>query len=180
MHIWFNCLNSSQRITSSLGNHTQGWGHTQRYNPCTTENPQALPQTGITRRAMCTVRLPAVAGQPLPLSVPAHLSSLPCPSHSSPHNRSSGTLGWVLGVLPHYLSMATTAQSSQSTSYANESRPQMSAVTTAPLPPYLISFLKSQRCILRILYLRTPSQSSHDFLRKIRVKPICRTTYITW
>lgn len=111
-----------------------------------TENPQALAQTGGTPRGGCAAGLPAVAGQPSLICVPAaHLSSWPCwaHSHSEQLGRAAASLSAaVLGVLPHYLSMATAAQRSPATSYANESRPQMSAATTAPSPSLLSLLLK--------------------------------------
>lgn len=100
------------------------------------ENPQALPQTCLSHPGVSAqVTLPAMTGQPAPIICAdvAHLSSLPLPvifwNSSKTELLSQAS---VLGVLPHYLSMATAATEKQSTSYANEKRPQMSAVTTSP------------------------------------------------
>lgn len=66
----------------------------------------------VTPRGICTVTLPAMTGQPAPIicAAVAHLSSLPLHvTFWSSSKTESLSQAAVLGVLPHYLSMATTA-----------------------------------------------------------------------
>lgn len=99
----------------------------------------------VTPRGLCTVTLPAMVGQPAPISCAAvaHLSSLPL-----------HVMFWssceteLLSQAGSWESSPTTSpwqpqlQRSPSTSYANEKRPQMSAVTTSPFPSLLNFLLK--------------------------------------
>lgn len=131
-----------------------------------TENPQALAQTGGTPRGGCAAGLPAVAGQPSLICVPAaHLSSWPCWAHS--HSEQLGRRR------PH--SQLQSWESSPTTSpwqpQPREARPPLTQMKAGhkcqqpqqpPLPPCLVSFLKSQWCVIQILHLRTPSQPSKD------------------
>lgn len=86
MYICFNCLNSFHQITQSVGNHIKGWEHIQHYNPFTShrDSTGTCTNTSVTPRGMCTVTLPAMTGQPSPLSVPPWHTWAPCPftSHS--------------------------------------------------------------------------------------------------
>lgn len=144
--IWFNCLNSSHRITPSVGNHTEGWGHIQRDSPCTDRestgtctnrrHTQGWVRSGVTSRGGSAIPDLCAGGAPELLALLGTLT------FRAARAAAASLSAAVLGVLPHYLSMATAAQRSPATSYANESRPQMSAATTAPSPSLLSLLLK--------------------------------------
>lgn len=93
-----------------------------------------------------------------PLSVlPAHLSSLPLHvTFGSSSSTESLARAAVLGVLPHYLSMATAAPEKPVHLLRKWREATNVSSHNIPLfPPFWISFLKLQKCILP-LHFTTP------------------------
>lgn len=120
-----------------------GGEYIQHYNPFTSHRESTGTSTNmsVTPRGLCTVTLPAMAGQPAPISCAAvaHLSSLPL--HVSSETESLSQAG-SRESSPTTSPWQPQLQRSPSTSYANEKRPQMSAVTTSPFPSLLNFLLK--------------------------------------
>ena len=59
-----------------------GWEDTQHYNPCTAHRESTGTSTNmsVSPRGLCTVTLPAMTGQPAPLSVPPGTPERPAPT----------------------------------------------------------------------------------------------------
>lgn len=145
VYTWCNWLKSFHQTTSSAGITLKGEStHTLQSLHCT-QHPQAFAQTAVTPRGTCTVTLPAMAGQPSPWSVPRRhtWTACPFPSHSGAALGLTGSQAVVLGVLPHYLSMATAATEKPVHLLRKwKEATNVSSHNSPPFPPYLISFLK--------------------------------------